>query len=138
MAGRVSRERELLMRWLEGGLLNNSVYVPLLKETKELLAQPEQEQETVAWKETIIELFQSVFDSEMLCTAEGEALIRLEDAICYVEELVMPTHDQPEQPTRNPLSYEHLEALADEYEGCPMMLGRAVEKAHGITGVVDE
>ena len=45
---------------------------------------------------------------------------------------------QPEQPTRNPLSYEHLEALADEYEGCPMMLGRAVEKAHGITGVDDE
>ena len=63
-----------------------------------LLAQPEQEQEAVAWKETIIELFQSVFDSEMLCTAEGEALIRLEDAICYVEELVIPTHEQPEQP----------------------------------------
>jgi hypothetical protein len=45
---------------------------------------------------------------------------------------VIPLYTSP--PKRNPLSYEHLEALADEFEGCPMTLGRAVEMAHGIGG----
>jgi hypothetical protein len=35
---------------------------------------------------------------------------------------------------REPLSYEHLEALVDTYHGYPMTFGRAIEKAHGITG----
>ena len=39
---------------------------------------------------------------------------------------------------REPLSYKHLEALVDKYHGYPMTLGRAIEKAHGITGVDDE
>ncbi len=44
---------------------------------------------------------------------------------------------QPEQ-KREPLSYEHLEDLVDRHHGYPMTLGRAIEKAHGITGVDDE
>jgi hypothetical protein len=35
---------------------------------------------------------------------------------------------------REPLIYEHLEALVDKYHGYPMTLGRAIEKAHGIGG----
>jgi hypothetical protein len=35
---------------------------------------------------------------------------------------------------REPLIYEHLEDLVDKYYGYPMTLGRAIEKAHGITG----
>ncbi len=33
---------------------------------------------------------------------------------------------------REPLIYEHLEALVDKYHGYPMTLGRAIEKEHGI------
>ena len=39
----MSKERELLQRWIEGGLLNDLIYKQILEETKELLAQPEQE-----------------------------------------------------------------------------------------------
>ena len=43
----MSKERELLARYIGYGLLNNDVYRPLVKATKELLAQPEQE--PVGW-----------------------------------------------------------------------------------------
>ena len=39
----MSKERELLKRWLGDGLLYNSVYISLLEDTKELLAEPEKE-----------------------------------------------------------------------------------------------
>ena len=48
---------------------------------------------------------------------------------------VIPLYTAP--PKREPLSYEHLEALVDKYHGYPMTLGRAIEEAHGI-GVDDE
>jgi hypothetical protein len=35
---------------------------------------------------------------------------------------------------RKPLPYEHLEALVDKHHGYPMVLGRAIEEAHGIGG----
>ena len=35
---------------------------------------------------------------------------------------------------REPLSDERLEFLVDKYHGYPKTLGRAIEKAHGITG----
>ena len=38
----MSKEIELLHRWVGGGLLYNSVYISLMEETQELLAQPEQ------------------------------------------------------------------------------------------------
>ena len=41
-------------------------------------------------------------------------------------------------PKREPLSDERLEFLVDKYHGYPKTLGRAIEKAHGITGVDDE
>ena len=39
----MSKERELLGRWIEGGLLNDLIYKQILEETKELLAKPKQE-----------------------------------------------------------------------------------------------
>ena len=45
----MSKERELLRRWLiDFGKIHPSV--ELLRDTQELLAQPEQEQEPVAWR----------------------------------------------------------------------------------------
>ena len=38
---------------------------------------------------------------------------------------------------REPLSYEQLEDLVDEHRGYPMTFGRAIEKAHGITGELE-
>jgi hypothetical protein len=89
-------ERELLVRakvlieCLDTSILQDQADI-ILSEIKKLLAQPEQE--PVAWKETIIEHFQSAFDSEMYRTDEGEELILLEDAICYVEEFAPPKRE---------------------------------------------
>ena len=115
----MSLERDLLGRWHNGDLLPEE-YMQLMKETKELLAQPEQEQEPVAWK---------VIDG----TNEEYMFSRVKPMErAYKYDVVIPLYTTP--PKREPLSYEHLEALADEYEGCPMTLGRAVEMAHGIGG----
>ena len=84
----------------------------------------------LAWKETLIEHLQSAFDSEMFKNEEGDALIRLEDAICYVDEFAPPT--------RKPLSAEKITDLVDKYHGYPKTLCRAIEVEHGITGVSDE
>ena len=77
-------------------------------------------------KETLIEHLQSAFDSEMFQTEEGDALIRLEDAICYVEEFAPPK--------REPLSTDTMLRLITEHRDFPLNLVRAIEKAHGIGG----
>ena len=41
--GMMSKERELLMRWLRGEANEMTTHIPLLIETQNLLAQPEQE-----------------------------------------------------------------------------------------------
>ena len=46
----MSKERELLKRWLAGEANQMPTHVPLLIETQNLLAQPEQPNEPVAWK----------------------------------------------------------------------------------------
>lgn len=45
----MSTARELLKRWTGGLLLNDQIYRKLKKETEDLLAEPEQEPEPVAW-----------------------------------------------------------------------------------------
>jgi hypothetical protein len=65
------------------------------------------------------------YDQVMLIRLHHE----IETLLGEVEELL----EQPEQ-EREPLIYEHLEALVDKYHGYPMTLGRAIEKAHGIGG----
>jgi hypothetical protein len=110
----------------------------LIKEITELLAQPEHKREPVAWKETLIERFQSAFDSEMFQTDEGEALILLEDAICYIEEFAPPK--------RKPLSNEDIANLEIQSKTLDTLDYRygfiegflCAEKAHDITGVDDE
>lgn len=92
------------------------------------LAQPEQ---TEHWKETLIEHFQTAFDSEMYRTDEGEELILLEDAICYVEEFAPPK--------REPLSDEKLEIMYSKHafamDKQEYMWGfRDAERTHGIGG----
>jgi hypothetical protein len=133
----MSRERELLekisrnMKYLHYDECNKD----LRDEIKELLAQPEQE--PVAWKETLIEHFQSAFDSEMFQTDEYEALILLEDAICYIEEFAPPK--------RKPLSNEDIANLEIQSKTLDTLDYRygfiegflCAEKAHGI-GVDDE
>ena len=127
----MNKERDLLMRVKV--LLECVDTAPLqdqadlaIKEIQELL-QPEQ---TEHWKETLIEHFQSAFDSEMYRTDEGEELILLEDAICYVEEFA-PLK-------REPLSDEAVceIIIKKEWKGF-VDLVRVIEKAHGI-GVDDE
>lgn len=46
---RMSKERELLERWLDDTIFEPEELDSLMEETKELLAQPEQVQEPVAW-----------------------------------------------------------------------------------------
>jgi hypothetical protein len=100
------------------------------------LAPPKRE--PVAWKETLIERFQSAFDSEMFQTDEGEALILLEDAICYIEEFAPPK--------RKPLSNEDIANLEIQSKTLDTLDYRygfiegflCAEKAHDITGVDDE
>ena len=106
----MSKERELLGRVLEGDhggdfFITNR----LLKEIRDYLAQPEHipdvgnmvTQEPVAWKVNLIDHFQSLYDTEMLRTDEGEYLILLEDAICAVEEW---SPSKPERMTDDEIS----------------------------------
>jgi hypothetical protein len=95
-----------------------------INKIEKLLAQPE----TVVWKETLIEHLQSAFDSEMLQTEEGDALIRLEDAICYVEEYAPPKRE----PLSDELLEECLYLIVAFEEGCDYALysnetGNAIE-----------
>jgi hypothetical protein len=52
----MSKERELLMRWLSGEANEMTTHIPLLIETQNLLAQPEQKQEPLL-AETKIEWY---------------------------------------------------------------------------------
>jgi len=109
----MSVERKLLGRWHNGDLLPEE-YMRLMKETKELLAQPETKQEPVAWMQDSIELY----------VQEEKSAIR---------GYVIPLYTAP--PKREPLSDEEITDLwankspANEFE-CV----RLVEKAHGIGG----
>ena len=75
-------------------------------------------------KETLIEHLQSAFDSEIIQTEEGDALIRLADAICYVEEFAPPT--------REPLSDDEISNLYYNVNRVIHKFARAIEKAHNI------
>lgn len=129
----MSKKRELLERWVKITVFPD--YYPLREETVTFLAQPEQE---------------GVY----------QKLLRIEDGI---EVEILPSElwqdgyetGRKDPPTREPLSDEHLisaapellEALENwinaldnpsEWMKCRDDAKKAVEKAHGITGVVDE
>lgn len=150
----MNKERELLKRFMTE-LKTEEDVDSLFNDIKECLAQPDvntqylldqvsrltsenamlkekwlsQPEQTEHWKETLIEHFQSAFDSEMYRTDEGEELILLEDAICYVEAFAPPK--------REPLKIMLVLKLMNKYKDSRIDLIRAVEKKHGI-GVDDE
>ena len=124
----MSVERDLLGKWHNGDLLPEE-YMQLMKETKELLAQPETEQEPVAW---IIETEIEGKLSEWICTDKKHYM----DASDGKDP--MPLYTAP--PKREPLSDDEMRAIWKEgIRGeIPFVeIGRAIEKAHGI-GVDDE
>jgi hypothetical protein len=110
----MSKERDLLGRWHNGDLLPEE-YMQLMKETKELLAQPETEQEPVAWG----------YKKRVTYKPEGSE-----------EEEIIPLYTAP--PKREPLSDETIAKLwGESYSGTTQMVrnfARAIEKAHGIIG----
>ena len=113
----MSVERDLLGRWHNGDLLPEE-YMQLMKETKELLAQPEQE--PVAWCQMVEGKVQDLLTS-----------FEMKDWL--YDKSWIPLYLAP--PKREPLSDEEIVSLwankspANEFE-CV----RLVEKAHGITG----
>ena len=130
----MSIERDLLKRVISGDDDGDFfVSYDLYKEIYELLAQPEQtEQEPVAWMQDSIELY----------VLEEKSAIR---------GYVIPLYTTP--PRREPLSDEAILKIAtkvcledmglemnpQDFKGTGVFeLSRAIEKAHGITGVDDE
>jgi hypothetical protein len=88
-------------------------------------------QKPVAWKVNLIDHFQSLYDTEMLRTEEGEYLILLEDAICAVEEWSPP---KQEPMTTQEIS-QGFRADKDATNAESYWAGVALaEKHYGITG----
>ena len=117
----MSRERELLEKWVSqfGNLRHD---FNLLTETKELLAQPEQE--PVAW---IIETEIEGKLSEWVCTDKKHYM----DASDGKDPI--PLYTAPQK--REPLSDEEVgDLLMGGFSTHLMDLARMVEKAHGIGG----
>jgi hypothetical protein len=119
----MSKERELLERWLDDTIFEPEELDSLMEETRELLAQPEQEQEPVAWMQDGIELY----------VLEEKNSLR---------GYVIPLYTAP--PKREPLSDDviwdglSLEEVPD-YKAMTFIKGiRFAEKQHGIRGVDDE
>jgi hypothetical protein len=140
----MSKERELLMRWLSGEANEMPTHIPLLIETQNLLAQPEQE--PVAWK--VVDRTTGAFMFSRVKPMKRH----------YQYDKVVPLYESP--PTREPLSDEEIfeigykagfaidsieRDLALDYgfldedgdvDNEPYFkLVRAIEKAHGITGI---
>ena len=103
---------------------------------------PVVEQEPVAWAEEIIEYLHAHYDTEMIKELDsGDALIRLDDAIAAVEEVVQryPYPQPPRQPLTDAQINDHRLALPYDGEDLPdpwdFKQGvRAAERAHRIGG----
>jgi hypothetical protein len=121
----MSVERELLERLLTSGLFEAGLYEDWEQHIKALLAQPEHVEDKLAMVEPVAWMY----ERETEDFTERTLSVGFEKDF---DGITIPLYTAP--PKREPLSYEHLEALADEFEGCPMTLGRAVEEAHGIGG----
>jgi hypothetical protein len=103
---------------------------------KEAVAEAEK-QEPVAWADEIIEHLQALYNSEMITENDsGDALIRLDAAICAVEEAEQ-RHTTPPAAQRQPLTDEQIDAVCAPLgfaQLSPREVARAIEAAHGITG----
>jgi hypothetical protein len=153
----MSKERELLKRWLAGEANQIPTHVPLLIETQNLLAQPEAlaperefirlwyenielwkvhakepEQEPVAWMWTRNYegggYTNKVF--EFLNDAEEYAK---DSKTLKSPDIIRPLYTAP--PKREPLSDEEIYEIFSKNEWNKFIeLARAIEKAHGIGG----
>ena len=118
----MSKERELLGRWHNGDLLPEE-YMKLMKETKELLAQPEQE--PVAW------LYD--YDCTTWVKLKEPDLPNMHHSVTNIK----PLYTSP--PKREPIEDGELEVRYSQHAWAmdkqEYMWGfRDAEKAHGITG----
>ena len=115
----MSKERELLERVMYR-IPSSTISehdLDLVDDIKELLAQPEQEPETM---EDIWGLFNAVFVGATIQKSLAQELI------------IKAHHRGVEVAKGEPLITDALEFLVDEYKGFPMSLCRAIEAAHGI------
>jgi hypothetical protein len=102
-----------------------------------------EKQEPVAWAEEIIEDLHTLFSTEMIKEIDsGDALIRLDAAVCAVEEAEQ-RHTTPPAAQRQPLTDEQINTLRQQYGVTSDGRGikeftyvvdfvRAIEAAHGI------
>lgn len=123
----MNKERELLKR--ARNMIDyryaTSEAIALTKEITELLAQPEQE--PVAWIWEQQNPHSGEWDSEF---AEGKP------QNFRVVRNIHPLYTSPQK--REPLSDEQIEAAREGNTITVHAFARAIEKAHGITGVDDE
>jgi hypothetical protein len=107
----MSKERELLKRWVEGGVL--PVYKQILKETEELLNQSEPSEIAFKIANEIADQFQKGFCDYRMVEHFAEAVDK-------------------HLPKRKPLSESEISAIWDDSYNTDVAITRAIEKAHGI------
>ena len=115
----MSKERELLERWLDDTIFEPEELDYLIEETWELLAQPEQE--PVAWKTEKKSYLDEIDRLSIEANKDQEEIDRLTQWLT--------------QPERKPLTDEDIceILIKKEWKGF-VDLVRIIEKAHGITG----
>ena len=115
----MSVARELLERWLDDTIFEPEELDSLMEETRELLAQPEQE--PVAWKTEKKSYLDEIDRLSMEANKDQEEIDRLTQWLT--------------QPERKPLTDEDIceILIKKEWKGF-VDLVRIIEKAHGITG----
>ena len=99
--------------------------------------QQEAKDEPVAWAEEIIDDLDALYNSEMIKENDsGDALIRLDAAVCVVEEVAQKHTTPPpvaEPHKRKPLTDEELDNIAAQKLKWQVSdFARAIEAAHGI------
>ena len=139
----VEPARDMLTTWIKAPVVSNTtapgLYRAMLAAAPKppVVEQPKVEQEPVAWAEEIIEYLHAHYDTEMIKELDsGDALIRLDDAIAAVEEVVQ-RYPYP-QPPRQPLTREEIAFIAAACGGLAsdfvVSVARAIEAAHGVKG----
>ena len=131
----MSLERKLLGKWHNGDLLPEE-YMRLMKETKQLLAQPEHIPDVGNMVEPVAWMYEweEIGGKEWTSVKNGKYPPIVEEEYCMRN--LRPLYLAP--PTREPLSDETIAKLwGESYSGTTQMVrnfARAIEKAHGIGG----
>jgi hypothetical protein len=122
----MSKERDLLGRWLDDTIFEPEELDSLMEETRELLAQPEQE--PVAW---MYEWYENDLESTQVTGGSEKP---------FEGEIMQPFNIRPlyaSPPKQEPLSESRIAAIWGDSD-YDVAVVRRIEKAHGITGVNDE